>query len=313
MATEGEFPKVDGDVLYASEVNSLPIYTHVEAGENITADNVVYINQSDGKAYVSDHSTANDLRADGIAIDTATTGNDLAILKSGTAAITCTADSVYYLGSAGAITTDITSVKIGLAIDTDKLFIDIRQDDKAEVGTIKAWHKTFGEADSGTASATTADKLVEAGQNFETTCEIGMIIHNTSDDTFAYITAVDSDTTLSISADIMADTETYVIYKTRKHSAFWVECNGAVLSDAESIYNGETIPDLNADAGSDQRFLRGNTTSGSTGGADSHTHTTSNNETMQAQGGYNITKAQTTSSAGTLPKYMEVVWIIKIK
>jgi len=65
--------------------------------------------------------------------------------------------------------------------------------------------------DSGTASATTADKLVEAGQNFESTVTVGSIVYNTADDTSATVTAVDSDTTLSISANIMASGETYVI------------------------------------------------------------------------------------------------------
>lgn len=53
----------------------------------------------------------------------------------------------------------------------------------------------------------------------------------------------------------------------------WVECNGQVLSDTESVYDGQTIPDLNGD----NRFLRGNSTSGSTGGSATanlaHTHT----------------------------------------
>lgn len=53
----------------------------------------------------------------------------------------------------------------------------------------------------------------------------------------------------------------------------WVECNGQVLSDADSVYNGQTIPDLNGN----NNFLRGNSTSGGTGGAStydlSHTHT----------------------------------------
>ena len=38
----------------------------------------------------------------------------------------------------------------------------------------------------------------------------------------------------------------------------WVECNGQTLSDTESVYDGQTIPDLN----SSNRFLRGNTSSG---------------------------------------------------
>ncbi len=46
--------------------------------------------------------------------------------------------------------------------------------------------------------------------------------------------------------------------------ASYVECDGAVLSDANSPLDGETMPDLN----STQRFLRGAATSGTTGGSD---------------------------------------------
>jgi len=49
----------------------------------------------------------------------------------------------------------------------------------------------------------------------------------------------------------------------------WVECDGAVLSDADSVYDGQTLPDLNGD----NRFLRGNSTSGGTGGSSSASHT----------------------------------------
>ncbi len=38
----------------------------------------------------------------------------------------------------------------------------------------------------------------------------------------------------------------------------YVECNGQVLSDSQSLYDGQTIPDLNGNA----RFLRGSATSG---------------------------------------------------
>ena len=47
--------------------------------------------------------------------------------------------------------------------------------------------------------------------------------------------------------------------------AEWVECNGQTLSDAESPYNGQTIPDLNGSGGATaNRFLRGAATSGTT-------------------------------------------------
>ena len=65
---------------------------------------------------------------------------------------------------------------------------------------------------SSAATATTSDKLVDSGQTFTSSVEVGDYIHNTTDGTFATITAIDSDTTLSISADIMANTEDYVIY-----------------------------------------------------------------------------------------------------
>jgi hypothetical protein len=46
-------------------------------------------------------------------------------------------------------------------------------------------------------------------------------------------------------------------------SAGWVRCDGQTLSDADSPFNGRTIPDLNGVGGaSNNRFLRGNTTSG---------------------------------------------------
>ena len=53
--------------------------------------------------------------------------------------------------------------------------------------------------------------------------------------------------------------------------AGWVECNGATISDGESPMNGQAVPDLNGG-----EFLRGQTTSGGTGGSDTmaHTHTT---------------------------------------
>lgn len=38
----------------------------------------------------------------------------------------------------------------------------------------------------------------------------------------------------------------------------WIECNGQTLSDSESVYDGQVIPDLNGDG----RFIRGSATSG---------------------------------------------------
>lgn len=63
----------------------------------------------------------------------------------------------------------------------------------------------------------------------------------------------------------------------------WVECNGQTLSDTDSPFDGETIPDLNGS----NNFLRGNSSSGGTG-------------TLAATGSADI-------------PYYNVVWIMKIK
>ncbi len=49
----------------------------------------------------------------------------------------------------------------------------------------------------------------------------------------------------------------------------FVECNGQVLSDGDSVYDGQTLPDLNGD----NQFLRGNSTSGGIGGDEAMVHT----------------------------------------
>jgi hypothetical protein len=67
---------------------------------------------------------------------------------------------------------------------------------------------------SGAATGTTADKLVVSTATFESSgIQAGKaIIYNTTDSTCAYVAAIDSDTVLSLSADIMASGENFVIY-----------------------------------------------------------------------------------------------------
>ena len=91
----------------------------------------------------------------------------------------------------------------------------------------------------------------------------------------------------------------------------WVECSGQVLSDADSPYDGQTIPALNAS----KRFLRGNTTSGTEGGTTTHSHSVS------IGGGSGNTGANARANAGTYgtsgsahyPPFYEVVWIMRVK
>ena len=187
------------------------------------------------------------------------------------------------------------------------------------IGAIIGWAKTFAAADSGTTDGTTAGKLVQSGQNFETTVKLGYIVKNTTDTTWAYVTAVDSDTTLSLSSDIMISGEDYIIYTTPYLSDAWAECDGSVLSDSDSPFNGATLPDINGTPS----FLRGNTTSGTTGGADTmaHTHTTTPNTMGNPYntGTTNYPAAPTSagSSAATndenRPVFYEVVMIMRVK
>lgn len=102
----------------------------------------------------------------------------------------------------------------------------------------------------------------------------------------------------------------------------WVQCDGQVLSDADSPLNGQTMPALNAA----NAFLRGNSASGATGGAATHTHaysfSTDNASGNYQQGGsdaapYSWTHshavAGTSIAAANVPPYYAVVWIIRIK
>jgi hypothetical protein len=99
-------------------------------------------------------------------------------------------------------------------------------------------------------------------------------------------------------------------------SANFAECNGQVLSDAESPLNGITLPDLN----NAQRFLRGSSLSGTTGGAETHTHDI---EVGSGFDGVNVdtggsgqalqNNPTTTSAGSSLPPYYEVVWVMRVK
>ena len=116
----------------------------------------------------------------------------------------------------------------------------------------------------------------------------------------------------------------------------WVECDGQTLSDAGSVYNGQVIPNLNASGGGAQRFLRGATASGGTGGEDTHAlsvaELAAHSHTFNVYGVTNAGSYQagavlpntllaspSTSTVGSgtahenRPPYYEVVWIMRVK
>ncbi len=119
--------------------------------------------------------------------------------------------------------------------------------------------------------------------------------------------------------------------------AGWVECDGSVLSDSASVYDGQTIPDLNGDGA----YIKGAATSGTVTGAHtktiaeanlpSHTHAYESIVSAVAPGFKNVrtgalgkfiaeTKESRTSGAtgsGTAlniePKNYTMVWIMRVK
>ena len=93
----------------------------------------------------------------------------------------------------------------------------------------------------------------------------------------------------------------------------WVECNGQTLSDADSPMNGQVIPNIN---GSNQ-FVRGNSTSGATGGASTMAHTHPLSTTFQANDGAGRYFVDFTTGAASntnnLPPYIDAVKIMRVK
>ena len=102
----------------------------------------------------------------------------------------------------------------------------------------------------------------------------------------------------------------------------WVECNGQVLSDADSVYDGQTIPDL---YGANENFLYGKSTSGVAKTEDFlpvHSHnlyaedgysSSKRIETYGAGGSWQGSWIANSAAAGTALKGYSVVWIMKIK
>jgi len=94
------------------------------------------------------------------------------------------------------------------------------------------------------------------------------------------------------------------------------ECDGSVINNGLSPMNGQTTPPMN----NQNRFIRGNTSSGATGGTTSHTHTETCNIFSKSislgTGGNDLILGPIglpeTSSAGTLPPYYNAVWVMRI-
>ena len=76
-------------------------------------------------------------------------------------------------------------------------------------GTLSKY--TEGIVNTGTTTSGSTGKLIQSGQNFITTVTIGDVVRNTTDGTYAIVTAIDSDTQLSISVNIMTSGKNFTI------------------------------------------------------------------------------------------------------
>lgn len=104
----------------------------------------------------------------------------------------------------------------------------------------------------------------------------------------------------------------------------FVECNGQTLSDAASPYNGQTIPNLNGSGGGTERFIRGSTTSGTTGGAatldTTHSHSVNTDQTTNVRSGAGLSVCPLDPTSDTqggalsiIPSNYTVVFILRVK
>jgi len=82
--------------------------------------------------------------------------------------------------------------------------------------------------DSGTDATGTADKLTVAST---ASFAIGDYVHNTTDGTYATITAIDSGTVASISEDIMDAAETYAVYSALESTDRLMAAEGFLLAE----------------------------------------------------------------------------------
>jgi len=83
---------------------------------------------------------------------------------------------------------------------------------------------------SGTTTSTSTNKLIQTGQNFLSTVFVGNIVYNTTDNTYAHVVTVDSDTQLTLDADIMTSGESFELPQNRH-----------LLTPTAEMLHGQTI------------------------------------------------------------------------
>ena len=90
--------------------------------------------------------------------------------------------------------------------------------------------------------------------------------------------------------------------------ANFVECNGQFLADPASPLDGQLMPDLNTGI---QRFIRGGTVSGVTGGIDTFATAPADNAGVGPT--FNAVTTDYSPGAVPIPPYQTAVYIIRVK
>jgi hypothetical protein len=140
------------------------------------------------------------------------TGKVLTGLPTPAAATVVATDTI--LEGFGKLQSQINGIANGLQFQgTWNASMDTGGTDQSPNGT-PALTSGGGEATNGTTTATTANKLVDSSASFISTVTVGDRVVNQVDGQTALVTNIDSDTTLSLDANIMLTGEAYIIDKT---------------------------------------------------------------------------------------------------
>lgn len=239
-----DYPWTDGDCLTAASLNAISEVITLDAGENITSGDAVYIHLTAGTVFRGDNATQNDRRFDGFALTGATTGNSLSVQTKGVWITSgLTAGTTYYLANSGEITDTFSPVRVGIGLSTTELWLNSFDDRHAAVGTV-------------------VDRHLD-------------------------LTGVPALT------------------------AYWALMDGSTISDTESPLNGQTLTDMNGSAS----IVVAGDTSGTTGGAATHTHTAATTYNDTEWSGPDSTQASvlTLNTASSYPPYLTMVKCIKVK
>lgn len=112
--------------------------------------------------------------------------------------------------------------------------------DRREIGlTVGVNGASVTVTNSGTTTATVANKLTDTGgtPNFTSTVTVGDIVNNTTDGSFAKVLVIDSDSVLTLDANIIPTAKAYIIYTPSTVTEYWWRDG---ILDGELVAKGST-------------------------------------------------------------------------